>query len=529
MLGNMLSRLSTPSTQSKVDREAFNKENVCRQDIPSSAKDTWTPERSESKLKSTNPNLSSGSILVKRKNSALSSIKKKGGRLIRNLTPPRHLDVGCGTTPKRLRVPGEHLVAPLTLSPKFKDAKDYEIRSCELQPSEFQVEVPIHENVLATCRLCTTLDNYVELGGVDFDFSNLMLWVNKKSNDTGNAFFPEDLNALLMGEDENSDGNAANTKSSVSQTDGTKDYAIMSNLQEAVEDIVVEGFFREYYDDEHLEDGLGRVEVCIFSSLKCNKFFVVYRGSSDVQDRPINGMQEKEKFKEQKSAKKKEVKGEINSTLVKSSVEKDLNSRILNAYNCNLEDSVFTLLNRLTGLRPFCDVTVLGHSFGGALATIMAYKYAKSRPASRIRCHAFGSPKVGGELFRNEVHSLPNLNILRIERSTDPFISMPEGTEWEHVGHTLRMSLNTLASLTVPTEVRPVEFQLYKFDKGRPTGNFVSMSVNTVSNLRKLKIGNEIKSYQKDLDKVKTLNLTWVNSFVGFETAGEKICSGYFA
>lgn len=544
----------------------------------------------------------------------MSSIKKKGTKLLKKsqaLTPPRHINVGCKTTTplrriplSRAETPGQKLdmlfasasedtstdengklkmrgsrmknsrntsfaspsprQCPLTLSPKFKNANQYEIRSSEMDPTAFQVEIPSHESILVNCKLCATMDNYVELGGVDFDFSDLMPWGKKKvhtgqdngagsgADHTNTSLMrpvaaartnSEDLHALLMGTGTTGEDVAStNTDNKLgNQTIGTMNNCangenpILANLHDAVKDIVVEGFFREYYEDPNREDGLGRVEVCVFSSSELNQFFVVFRGSSDVQNRPVHGVQEKagkkssKNFTTEKVADKRWLSSStIHSRKTELNIERDINALIMNAYNCGLEQQLFTLLNRLTNLRKFCDVTIIGHSFGGALATIAAHKYASLRPATRIRCNVFGSPRVGGDTFRNDIHTLPNLNIVRIERSSDPYISMPEGPEWKHVGHSLRINQSALVtSLATPAETRPVDFQLHRFDKHRPASNLVTASVNSVNNLRKLKIGNEIKSYQKDLDKVSSLNLPWIGSFVGFEVEG--IPHGYFA
>ena len=216
----------------------------------------------------------------------------------------------------------------------------------------------------------------------------------------------------------------------------------------------------------------------------------------------------------------------------------------MKAYNCpNLHYNTTTLLNRLTSLKPFHDVVVTGHSFGGALATIASQSYASSHPDSRVFCHVFGSTIVGGSIFRNHVHSLPNLNVIRIERSTDPFVNLPENcgsahdqshftdikssnlSDWVHVGHSLRLT----PAFTVSDESkRPVDVQCYRFDKHRPASNFVKASLLSVNNLKKLKIGNEIKSYRKDLEKITSLNLNWMESFYG-EVISNIPTSGVFA
>jgi len=422
----------------------------------------------------------------------MSSIKKKGGKLRRNLTPPKNMNVGCAKTPVRTKTP-----LPLTFSPKFCNAHQYEIKSCEMDPSPFQIELPSHDSILVSCKICAVLDDYVELGGVDFDFSSLMPFGEKSP----------DINALLLG-----DANAA-----------SKAHPILAKLQDAVSDIAVQGFYRDHVD------GIGRVEVCIFSSEIMRQFFVVYRGSSQLQDRPISGSQTKGESAKPDAAKENrddDTPAEINNTTV---LNTDVNAAVLKAYNeTNLEESIFTLLNRLTGWKPFCDVTMIGHAFGGTLATLAACKYSKSKPAARVRCHVFGSPRMGGQAFRNEVHSLPNLHVIRIERSTDPFISLPEnqGSEWTHVGHCLRLSPSLLTSFATADETRPCDVQLYRFDKLRPSSSFAASSVNSVCNFSKLKIGNEIRSYQKDLDKVSVRNFHWPDRFAG-EVSGKHIANGY--
>lgn len=437
--------------------------------------------------------------------SILTSIKKKGGKLRRALTPPKDILVGCAKTPLRLKTP-----QPLTFSPKFRNAGQYQLKSCEMDPSAFQIDIPSHESILASCKICAIMDNYVELGGINFDFSSLMPFGGTSP----------DINVLLM-------GGALESKPEEKEANT---HPILLSLQNVSKDIVVEGFYREHVDD------IGRIEVCIFSSESQRQFYVVYRGSTKLQDHPIHGTQIKgsesdDNIKE--ATNESEYSEEIENPKRDDALQKDVNELVLNAYNhTNLEESVFTLLNRLTGFKPFYDVCIIGHSFGGMLATIAAYKYAKRKPATRIRCHVFGSPKVGGRAFRDEVHSLPNLNIVRVERGTDPFVCLPVahgGSEWMHVGHSLRFQPSLLTSFTVSNEARPVEIQLYRFDRLRPSSSFVTSSVNSVYNFSKFKIGNEIRSYLKDLEKVSTLHLTWPDAFAGEISSNQHVVNGYLA
>lgn len=317
---------------------------------------------------------------------------------------------------------------------------------------------------------------------MNFDLSSLMPWLKKNGS------------ALQQSEQDKT----AEEKSSV-----------LTSLQSISNDIVVEGFFREFYTHENSDSGLQRVEACVFSSDKLRSFIVCYRGSSDLQDRPLQGSSQ--------------AQSKCIPTSDKKPPQSDVNIDVKTAYNTSLENSVFTLLDRLTALKPFCDVVITGHSFGATIATCAAMNYSKSHPSLRVFCQLFGSPLIGGQTFKNEAHSLPNLNIIRVERKSDPYVSLPEGSEWSHIGHTIRINPTSTSTFPITKgadDSKVVEFKCYRFDKNRPATNFVKSKVKSLSNFTKLKIGNEIKSYLKDLEKVNSLSLGWVDTFVGEEGTG---------
>ena len=416
----------------------------------------------------------------------MSSIKKKGGKLRKVLTPPRENRVGCTKTPMRKK--GQ---IALTFSPKFENASLFELKTCEFSPSEYQIEPPSFDSTIANCKICNIMDSYVDELGVDFDFADLMPF--------GGSPKQQDIHMLLMGE-----------PAAMIQKEKPKDSKfgpILEKLKDVASDIVVEGFYRDHASSKEI----GRVEICIFSSESLRQIIVVYRGSSLLQDHPKIGTQ---KFKKDEEKNEKD----------EESYESDVNDMVMKAYEeTNLEESVFALLNRLTGFKPFFDVAFTGHSFGACLSSIAAYKYAKSKPASRVRATLFGCPKIGGQKLRNEIHSLPNLNMIRVERSTDPFVSFPEGHEndYIHVGHSMQLE-HTVTSLTRKDEARPIAIKLYKFDKNRPASNFFNTGVNMALNFSKIKIGNEVRSYLKDLQKVSNLNLGWPQSFEVIEASVQK-------
>jgi len=318
--------------------------------------------------------------------------KKKGGKLLnRTLTPPRYLQVGCGTKSKTPTSEQQKLVAKggtrLTLSPNFPNVHQFEIRTSEFEPSDFQVEIPTHSSLLAHCKICSVLEDYLEKGGINFDLSSLMPW-GCPSNMENNRQHQRNQESPSLHSTLSPKHDALPSK---------EKHPVLSCLEDIVDDIIVEGFFREYNEDCGREGGLGRVEACVFSSHKLRRFIVCYRASSDLQDRPIQGTQYK--------------RSDSNIAHEDKHLPNDFNTKFSMSYHINLETSVFTLLKRLSSLKPFCDVVMTGHSFGATLATIAALNYAHRRPEMRLSCHIFGCPRVGGNRFRNEVHCLPNLNV----------------------------------------------------------------------------------------------------------------------
>jgi hypothetical protein len=512
----------------------------------------------------------------------MSSIKKKGGKLIRTLTPPRHLNVGVKTPLRKKHlnhpqfdnadanslssddtIPKDNLTKnKLTLSSKFDNAHQFELRTSESDPSPFQLEIPSHENVLVHCKICCIMENYFDIGGINFDFSSLMPWVNNHNHE------PSKIDLLSGSSNDKlkmSHNVQRNTSNNV-QNDKVKH--VLSSLQDIVDDIVVEGFFREYYEDNNREGGLGRVEACVLSSNKLRRFVICYRCSSDVQDCPLLGIQPRRNESNEKmcsrlstqKAKHSETDkgpkiiniGVHNDNIApnkkeRNSAHADVNqSFLLPFYLSTLQENMSTLLDRLTTLKPFFDLAITGHSFGGALATLASQSYAACYPATRVYCNVFGCPTIGGTIFRREVHSLPNLNLIRVERSTDPFVNLPQKhatsqttnqndlntnghvnrIDWVHVGHSLRLATTNTFGVSEEAK-RPVDIHFYRYDKNRPSSNFFKAKLLCVNNLTKLKIGNEIMSYRKDLEKIKTLNLKWVDSFDG-ETVNEISTSGIF-
>jgi hypothetical protein len=119
----------------------------------------------------------------------------------------------------------------------------------------------------------------------------------------------------------------------------------------------------------------------------------------------------------------------------------------------SLEQRTFALLDQLTEEVPFCDVCFAGHSFGAALATLAAYRYASARPELRVAALVTASSKVGMEDFRMSVNSLPNLKAFRVELACE---SSGCGS---HVGHSIR--------------IQPPKVKAYKFGESTSHHEYV--------------------------------------------------------
>ncbi len=191
-----------------------------------------------------------------------------------------------------------------------------------------------------------------------------------------------------------------------------------------------------------------------------------------------------------------------------------------------LEKVVFALLSNLTTRKPFFDVVMTGHSFGAAMATIASFRYASSKPQMRVSCHVFSSPRIGGEDWRQLVHSVPNLRIYRAENGTDPYVSLPSGIEWVHCGHAIQ--IHDLCGGS--SNIGEIEFKARRFDRDTSTpinaSNLLvyvqSMvmpknTTNGVSASQQGKMDHEIQSY---VDKLNRSGEHWFKDFCEWEGKG---------
>lgn len=419
----------------------------------------------------------SASTVKKQKSVPFSAMKS--AKKIKRLTPPRPKTVKKKKVPKSSKKNATKKKRVIATDSK---TDPYVLRSSEHKPSPFQVELPSYDTTLIHARICHVMDQYMEIGGVGFDFNDLV-----------------DI-----------DDDDVTTK----ECD-----LVLAELQEVVSDIKVEGFTREYNDE-------GRAEACILSSHSLRQFIVCFRGSSSRQAKPVRG--------EEKYAK---LSDEDDSSILHAKHPVAVMPTFREAYFAgDLEENVFYMLNRLASLNPFCDVVMTGHSFGSSTATIASARYASLCPQIRVSCHVFGSPKIGGEEFCQWVHSLPNLRVIRIERATDAYTFMPEGSSWRHAGHSIRIPPSQTASLssailetvgvgapaTTEAESAGSSIVAYRFDKGKPgPDNFLKKGVDELSKIiwAAGKADREIAAYIEELVKYEG---KWVDDFAGMVGEGVK-------
>eukprot|EP00986_Skeletonema_menzelii_P004337 scaffold1467_cov147-Skeletonema_menzelii.AAC.3 len=326
----------------------------------------------------------------------LPSARKK---LKKQMTPPRQgyyssHAVDTTSTPDEMGL----------LRTGFEGLEMYRMTSTELDPSDFQIQLPTKKEVLVHAKICNLMNGYTATQR-DFNFamlsgitrSTLEKEYEKSTND-------DPMIAGICHKD------------------------VVKQVLECADDLVVEGFFREYGKEESSGGGGGeRIEA----------------GSTAAQARPVKS----NLFGRE---------GEWPRHLV------PILTSFRSAYfSTSLEKALSFLLANLATRKPFFDVVMTGHSFGGAMATIASLRYAMDNSQMRVLCHTFGCPRVGGEEWRQLVHSVPNLRLFRVEKAHDSFVNIPTGNEWVHCGHSIQFSDDA-------SQGENVQFRAHRFDRSAP-------------------------------------------------------------
>lgn len=109
------------------------------------------------------------------------------------------------------------------------------------------------------------------------------------------------------------------------------------------------------------------------------------------------------------------------------------------------------------------------------MATIASLRYAMDNSQMRVLCHTFGCPRIGGEEFRQLVHSVPNLRLYRVVKAHDSFVSLPAGNEWVHCGHSIQFGDGGAQG------GEHVKFTAHRFDRSAPPNVSLSHTLQKVA------------------------------------------------
>eukprot|EP00545_Synedropsis_sp_CCMP1620_P013281 CAMPEP_0119015598 /NCGR_PEP_ID=MMETSP1176-20130426/11277_1 /TAXON_ID=265551 /ORGANISM="Synedropsis recta cf, Strain CCMP1620" /LENGTH=587 /DNA_ID=CAMNT_0006968905 /DNA_START=131 /DNA_END=1894 /DNA_ORIENTATION=+ len=352
---------------------------------------------------------------------------------------------------------GLHL--PLLAKPSptsfITGSHDAALRTSEQDPAAHQMELPKVQELLVNAKFCSFLERF---RGIDPDFPFSMLV--GVSNHALKEFAVHGRNTL--------------------ETAGfvEKHRPIVQMLLECEESVSVQGYAAQVS------------EVAIFDIPTRSQILVVFHGSNEQQLKPVH------------------VK-EARNCNVADNLHPDQKATVYPTFKAayfELEAGVSALIDKLSDANPFANIVFSGTSFGGALATIGAVRYASNRPTIRVSAHVFGAPKVGAHNFRQLANSLSNLKVIRVENKDDAFVSTPidnQTTKWEHVGHTISVGKSVAA---------------YRFDNNKPP----AVSHLAANPFRK--VDRSSKAYCTTLENCVTKKL-WVKAFQG-EDIGDGVRGG---
>jgi len=179
------------------------------------------------------------------------------------------------------------------------------------------------------------------------------------------------------------------------------DSLVELSIRDCASSLVFEGFFT----GESHENG--RAEVSIFRTLVHQRIIVCYKDTNKLQAKPV-----KKNDKTKPSKKPADIMNDVYPDFLKS-------------YQCLGEESVFEFIDNMLKTYPSYSLLFTGHSFGASLGSIAAVRYATTFPDVHVSCHVFGSPRPAGSTFQTYANNLPNLKVIRFEKSGDPYVFLP--------------------------------------------------------------------------------------------------------
>ena len=385
-------------------------------------------------------------------------------KLKKCLTPPRNsFQFGSHIKNASSRLSSAAGNTLLSLSTSFDGVENYRMTSSEYDPSPFQVELPLKKDVVVHSKVCSMMDGYTAIHR-DFNFA-LLSGISRSTLER--EYCKSTIDKPMVA--------------------GSCHRGVVRKLLECEQDVVVEGFFREY-TEETPEKESERIEVVILSSERLRQIIVCFRGSTANQAKPL--MRNTFLFGKQQR-----------SVLLHDDQKVPVIDTFRSAYfGTSLEKTVFANLASLATRKPFFDIVMTGHSFGAAMATIASFRYAISKPQMRVSCNVFSSPRVGGEEWRQLVHSVPNLRIYRTENGADPCVVLPSGNEWVHCGHAVQIS--DLTGHTVGVDIKARRFDNGQANNGNLFGYVQALPKNiTQVGSSHSKVDHEIQSYVEKLTR----------------------------
>jgi hypothetical protein len=320
---------------------------------------------------------------------------------------------------------------------------DEAVRTSEYEPSPFQMEIPSLHEVVENARLNDFVENYRRMDQ-NFDLTKFI----------------------------------GCSRMDLQQIKTPGHVPIAQSLLECGDGLTIQGFISNGTSCDE------RLEAVVVEGQR--QFTIIFRGTTEQQTKLMGN----------------------NSKSKKRAVPLDTEEENVEVYAgfkeeyTKLEQQCFSLIDKLSEQNPFCDFIFTGYSYGAAMATLAAYRYANARPMMRVGCITFASPKVGFSLFRHVVNSLPNLKVVRLEHGQDAKCQAPSVGGW-HVGHTLVLSGSTGPHTTKPHNT----ILAYKFDTPKH---------------KKFKTTHpDLRNYIAALEEMARLNLPWVKDFAN--TAGKGV------
>jgi len=210
------------------------------------------------------------------------------------------------------------------------------------------------------------------------------------------------------------------------------------------------------------------VEICVFRSSILRQIFVCFKGSAELQDKPVKWQIIKLKklsaFKSKEPLYSNDVKDDFDLQVKPEKKQRikmkkfsfkskepsylnDVYDDFLDSYISIRERMIFSYIDRLMENFPSFELVMTGHSFGATLATIASVRYASAKPLINVVCNVFGSPRVGGAKFCNHAISLSNLKLNQVVQPLDPYVSIPNGPKWKPVGRIINVRVDDVDDL----------------------------------------------------------------------------------